>query len=121
MIIWVGKHLNPGGLVSRGLGHVTLMLRSILVDGPAEVFSTTELCMSVYGSRVRVQKKHRVAVLRGLQTLVDRGAVPIWRFNPMYEKADAGWFNPTLVGKPKHSTPLQPKKRRRGDTDTTSR
>jgi hypothetical protein len=46
-----------------------------------------------------IGKKHRVAVLRALHTLVKRGEVP-WRFIPKYEKADAEWFNPNRVGIP---------------------
>src|SRR5262249_54169232 len=97
----------PGGLdVSRGLGHVTHKLRRLFRDGPAQLFSTSDLCRIVYGT-TDIEKKHRVGVLRALRTLVARGEVPIRRFIPKYEKADAEWFNPNRVGIPTHSRDLE--------------
>jgi hypothetical protein len=96
--------------VSRGLGHVTGKLRRIFREGPPRLFSTTDLCRAVYGISP-IEKKHRVAVLRALRILVARREVPIRRFIPKYEKADAEWFNPSRVGIPTHSRDLEPSNR----------
>jgi hypothetical protein len=106
--------------MSRGLGWVALKLRNILVSGSVRVFTTNELCQLVYRVN-RAEKKHRVAVLRALRTLVDRNEVPVWRFIPRYERADAGWFNPNRVGKPRHSAPLTGKAGRSPNVERSKR
>lgn len=98
--------------MSKGLGYVARSLHLIFVAGPPKLHSTSELCRIIYKTK-HVEKKHRVAVLRALRTLVERNAVPIWCFVPKYEKADVEWFNPHIVGRPKYSRPLQPRKRAR--------
>ena len=70
--------------------------------------ATSELCKRIY--RVAdVEKKHRVAVLRAMQTLVDRGDVPISRVRLENEKSDDEWFNGRRPGVP-YSSPLRPRK-----------
>jgi hypothetical protein len=107
--------------VSRGLGHVALKLLSLMTEEPGKVFSTTELCHQVYPEARRIQKKHRVAVLRALRTLVARNAVDIWRFIPRHEKADVGWFNRSLIGRLKHSCPLHVPSRNGGSAAPAQR
>ena len=100
-----------GEPVSRGLGSVSLKLRAIFAARPADMLSTSELCRAVYGVE-RVDKKHRVAVLRALRTLVGRNEIALWRFTPRYEKADAAWFDPRRIGQPTHAEPLEPRRPR---------
>lgn len=40
----------------------------------------------------KVQKKHRVSVLRALRTLVRREGLELWFIILRHEKADAEWF-----------------------------
>jgi hypothetical protein len=71
--------------MSRGLGRVAAELLSIFLKEPAYFHPTSELCKRVYRI-TKVEKKHRVAVLRAMQTLVERGQVSIWRVKLEEEK-----------------------------------
>jgi hypothetical protein len=95
--------------MSRGLGRVAAKLLSILVEEPADFHPTSALCKRVYGI-ANVEKKHRVAVLRGMQTLVERNSVSIWRLRLENEKCDDEWFNGNRIKAPKYSSPLRPRK-----------
>jgi hypothetical protein len=59
--------------MSRGLGRVAAELLSIFLKESAHFHPTSELCKRVYRI-TNVEKKHRVAVLRAMQTLVERQA-----------------------------------------------
>jgi hypothetical protein len=92
--------------MSKGLGHVALQLRSIFLDESPDFFPTTMLCQRIYRITV-VEKKHRVAVLRGMKSLAERGEVNIWRLKLKREKADDEWFNGSRISAPRHSSPLR--------------
>jgi len=53
-------------------------LLSIFVEKPVAFHPTSALCKRVYGV-ANVEKKHRVAVLRAMRTLVAHSDVSIWR------------------------------------------
>jgi hypothetical protein len=94
--------------MSSGLGRVAAELLSIFLKESADFHPTTELCKRIY--RVTdVEKKHRVAVLRAMQTLVDRGEISISRVRLENEKSDDEWFNGHRTGVP-YSSPLRPRK-----------
>jgi hypothetical protein len=93
--------------MSRGLGRVAAELLSIFLKESADFHPTSKLCKRIY--RVtHVEKKHRVAVLRAMQTLVERGDVSIWRVRLENEKSDDEWFNGSVLrsGVP-YSSPLR--------------
>ncbi|SHJ89837.1 hypothetical protein SAMN05444159_1834 [Bradyrhizobium lablabi] len=92
--------------MSRGIGRVGAKLLAIFVDEPADFHPTSKLCKRVYGV-AKVEKKHRVAVLRGMQTLVERDKVSIWRLRLENEKCDDEWFNGSRIRAPRHSSPLR--------------
>lgn len=94
--------------MSRGLGRVAAELLSIFLKESADFHPTSELCKRIYHV-ADVEKKHRVAVLRAMQTLVDRGHVPISRVRLENEKSDDEWFNGRRTGVP-YSSPLRSRK-----------
>jgi hypothetical protein len=94
--------------MSRGLGRVAAKLLSIFVEEPAAFHPTSALCKRVYGV-ANVEKKHRVAVLRAMQTLVERADVSIWRVRLESENSDDEWFNGRRTGVP-YSSPLRSRK-----------
>ena len=94
--------------MSRGLGRVAAELLSIFAKEPADFHSTSELCKQVYRVTT-VEKKHRVAVLRAMQTLVDRGDLSIGRVRLKSEKSDDEWYNGRRTGVP-YSSPIRSRK-----------
>jgi hypothetical protein len=78
-------------------------------ENPTKSFRTSVLCKFVYGVE-QVEKKHRVSVLRALRTLVSRGLIPIAGWVPEFEKNDVEWFNFRIVGLPRGSFVLRPRR-----------
>ena len=78
--------------MSRGPGRVEESLRALFRDQPDGIFTTAELCRDVYGRR-RIDKKHRVAVLRALKSLARRSMPTLWRTVRRYERSDDLWFD----------------------------
>jgi hypothetical protein len=94
-----GKHLAPEeGAVSRGPGRIEQSLRALFRDQPDGIFTTAELCRDVYGRR-RIEKKHRVAVLRALKSLARRSMPTLWRTVSRYERSDDLWFDHRIYAK----------------------
>jgi hypothetical protein len=91
--------------MSRGLGHVSAVVLAAFRRKPREIWKTSELCRLVYKTD-RIEKKHRVAVLRALRVLAVRGEVKIRRFRPTGERAEHEWFDEEWRGRPKHSSAL---------------
>jgi len=83
-----------------------LRLKEVMSRQPMSTFSTSELCRAVYLRQV-VQKKHRVAVLRALRTLVKREKLEIWSFALQHEKTDLEWFGSSYPYKPKSARRLR--------------
>lgn len=77
--------------MSQGPGVVMQKLQLIFQKHPGEMFTTSELCRSVYGVR-SVQKKHRVSVLRALKKMGSTSMPTLWRWVLSYEKSDDVWF-----------------------------
>jgi hypothetical protein len=94
--------------MSRGLGAVAAKLLTILMEEPADFHRTSELCKRVY-QITTVEKKHRVAVVRAMQTLVERGDISISRVKLKKEKSDDEWFNGRRTGVA-YSSPLRSRK-----------
>src|SRR6266403_746188 len=85
-----------GAFASPELVHIEILVERvrpmIAPIGAGGKHPTSELCKRVY--RVtKIEKKHRVAVLRAMQTLVERDAVSIWRVRLESKKSDDEWFN----------------------------
>jgi hypothetical protein len=94
--------------MSRGLGAVAAKLLSIFEKESSDFHPTSELCKRVYRI-TKVEKKHRVAVLRAMQTLVDRGDISISRVKLKKEKSDDEWFDGRRTGVA-YSSPLRSRK-----------
>jgi hypothetical protein len=77
--------------MSRGPGTVERRLRDIFADDAKGVFSTAMLCQRVYPVR-KVQKKHRVAVLRALKRLTRRSMPTLWRRVLRHDRDDE-WYD----------------------------
>jgi hypothetical protein len=77
--------------MSRGAGRVQRMVLQLFLDDPNGVFSTAYICQHVYG-RKRVQKKHRVAVLRALRLIAAHDMPELWRAAQRHERSDI-WFD----------------------------
>jgi hypothetical protein len=80
-----------GVCMSKGPGAVERKLRDIFVKEPKGVFTTEVLCRRVYQVK-KVQKKHRVAVLRALKRLAIRSMPTLWRRVQKHERDDA-WYD----------------------------
>lgn len=80
--------------MSRGPGAIESRLAAIFREKPSGVFATSELCSLVYGIG-RVQKKHRVSVLRALKRISGKPSktLALWREVQFGEKSDDHWFN----------------------------
>jgi len=77
--------------MSKGPGTVERRLRDIFAKEPRGVFTTETLCRGVYRMG-KVQKKHRVAVLRALKRLATRSMPTLWRRVQKHERDDA-WYD----------------------------
>ena len=58
--------------MSKGPGRIERAIAAILDGEPNNAFTTEDLCERVYPGVNRVEKKHRVAVLRAANKLVKR-------------------------------------------------
>jgi hypothetical protein len=58
--------------MSRGPGRVQRAIESVFRDNPSATFSTEELVAHVYPGINRIEKAHRVAVLRALPAVAER-------------------------------------------------
>jgi hypothetical protein len=77
--------------MSKGAGSIERKLQSIFARDPKFVLTTGALCQEVYGIK-KVQKKHRVAVLRALKTLAKRSMPSLWRRAQRHERDDV-WYD----------------------------
>jgi hypothetical protein len=77
--------------MSRGPGTVQRRLQEIFAREPKGVFTTEMLCRGMYGQK-KVQKKHRVAVLRALKRLAAWPMSTLWRKVQKHERDDA-WYD----------------------------
>jgi hypothetical protein len=68
--------------MSKGPGRIERAIAAILDAEPDNAFTTEDLCERVYSGVNRVEKKHRVAVLRAANRLVKR------RDNTGYQRCD---------------------------------
>jgi hypothetical protein len=78
--------------VSRGPGRIEEALRALFREQSDGIFTTAELCREVYRRR-RIEKKHRVAVLRALKALARRSLPTLWRTVRRFERSDDLWFD----------------------------
>lgn len=60
--------------MSRGPGSVERAIRDLFRMEPSGAFTTEELCESVFGAGVTIEKKHRVSVLRAARRIVNTDA-----------------------------------------------
>jgi hypothetical protein len=78
--------------MSGGPGKVQRILMAMLADNPCKPFDTTELCKAVYGV-AKVEKRHRVAVIRALKRLACTCMPELARRVQKLEKASDIWFD----------------------------
>ena len=100
--------------MSRGPGRVARGLKAIFEKAPEEIFTTEVLCRRVY--RVaKVEKKHRVAVLRALKGLANSSMPTLWRRAAIHERNDEWYDKRTFQGRrPSNAAPaLEPRPRKR--------
>lgn len=64
--------------MSRGLGRVQTIVRSMIADDPGGAWTIEQVCGRVYPQANLIEKKHRVAVLRALRRAPLPGST--WRF-----------------------------------------
>jgi hypothetical protein len=77
--------------MSKGPGRVQRRLAEIFQKNPEGMFLTKELCSRVYQTG-RVQKWHRVSVLRALKSLA-RSSIPTLRRRVLRYERDDEWFD----------------------------
>jgi hypothetical protein len=58
--------------MSRGPGHVERAIKAALDAEPTRVFTTEYLCEQVYGRPPKIEKKHRVSLIRAVKRVVTR-------------------------------------------------
>ena len=81
--------------MSKGPGKVQSQLIAIFRKNADRYYSTEELCCRAFGVR-RVEKKHRVSVLRALKRISERQALNIYRAVKTHSNDDL-WF---IYGRP---------------------
>jgi hypothetical protein len=69
---WARRTRRRRRLMSRGPGHIERTVAALFTSHPTATFSTSELVEAVYPGRNRIEKKHRVAVLRAATKLAER-------------------------------------------------
>lgn len=82
--------------MSRGPGRVQKILMGLFTDDPSALLDTSELCKAVYGV-AKVDKRHRVAVLRALKRLAETRMPHLARRVLEFEKASDVWFDARTV------------------------
>ena len=78
--------------MSRGHGRVQQAVMTAFAGDPKAVFATDEICRAVYAVE-RVEKKHRVAVVRALKRLAETGVLRLARRVQELEKSSDVWFD----------------------------
>ena len=63
--------------MSRGPGRVERAIKAAFEAEPTRVFTTEYLCTHVYAGATRIEKKHRVSLIRAAKRVVQRE--PNWR------------------------------------------
>ena len=63
--------------MSRGPGRLERAVKAAFDAEPHRAFTTEDLCAYVYGNRTRIEKKHRVGVIRAARRVLQRE--PTWR------------------------------------------
>jgi len=78
--------------LSRGLGRVQQAVLAAFAVDPTAALGTDEICRAVYAVD-RVEKRHRVAVLRALKRISQTGVLRLARRVQELEKASDVWFD----------------------------
>jgi hypothetical protein len=66
--------------MGKGLGHVGRAIEAILIAEPENAFTVEDLCDRVYRGINRIEKKHRVSVIRAAKSVAKRHAnLESWR------------------------------------------
>ena len=78
-------------LMSKGPGKVQTQLIALFKKNADRYFSTEELCCWAFGVR-RVEKKHRVSVLRALKRISEIQALNIYRAVKTHSMTISGSF-----------------------------
>jgi hypothetical protein len=75
--------------MSRGPGWVERAIAAYFEAEPSRTFSTDELVEAIYHDVERVEKKHRVAVLRAADNVIKR--MPGWQSGSASASANGTW------------------------------
>jgi hypothetical protein len=79
--------------MSKGPGHVERKLEELFKKNPKRPFSTRMLCLHVYPDE-KIEKKHRVSVLRALKRLSRNLRPHLWRAVVVKKgQRDDMWFD----------------------------
>ena len=94
----VGQIVLPGNTyaedhgiddMSRGPGRIERAIFDLFEEHPEGAWTTADLCRLIYPTANRVEKKHRVAVLRAMDKVIDKKGD---------QHRDWGWFYFGLKG-----------------------
>lgn len=98
--------------MSRGPGSVERKLLSVFAVDPRGVFTTEELCYRVFRIS-KVDKKHRVSVLRALKRLGQTSMPTLWRAVPRGQRDDEWYDRRYYPGrKPNSASAAKPRPRK---------
>ena len=78
--------------MGKGFGNVQRAILRLFRERPIEPLSTSEICKYVYEVK-RIDKKHRVAVLRALKGLAKTELPNLYRAVMTHERVDDVWYN----------------------------
>jgi hypothetical protein len=82
--------------LSRGPGHVVRAIRAAFDSEPTRVFTIEDLCARVYARADRIEKKHRVSLIRAAKRVLERD--PAWHMvRSRSPGASLLFFNETFV------------------------
>jgi hypothetical protein len=82
--------------MSRGLGRIERAIEALFTAEPSRTFSTDELVEVVYRGVNRIEKKHRVAVLRAADKVAKRSHWEKWKCERTFQ---GGYYEASLAGR----------------------
>lgn len=83
--------------MSRGPGRVERAIKAAFDAEPTRIFTTEYLCTHVYTDAARIEKKHRVSLIRAAKRVVQRE--PSWRMTRTHMPgAPFLFFNEAMSG-----------------------
>jgi hypothetical protein len=86
--------------MSRGPGRIEQAIETLFSNAPSQTFSTEELVTAVFPDVNRIEKKHRVAVLRAADKVAKRRHRAKWQCERWFQGGGRPWLkHPSLAGR----------------------